>query len=147
MVNSRPLSGSMSFIVALPRSQPIGISHGSRRTFTRPYSFIFSAVQLLARSRFFEPVRRGPITSERYCKFFMISERALTSAISAWSRSAGDLISGLAAGAAAAPAWRGAGAGSTAVEGVTRNASAANAPADSHGRADRRDSDMDRLRV
>ena len=62
-------------MLALPRSQPIGISHGSRRTFSRPYSFIFSAVQLFAFSVFFEPVSRAPMVSDRYSRFFMISDR------------------------------------------------------------------------
>ena len=35
-VSRRPLSGSTSFMLAVPRSQPTGISHGSSRTFDRP---------------------------------------------------------------------------------------------------------------
>ena len=49
-VRVRPLSGSMMRAVADPRSQPAGSCHGSSLTFSSPYSFIFSAVHLLARS-------------------------------------------------------------------------------------------------
>ena len=77
----RPLAGSISFMVAWPRSHPTGTSHGSSRTFSSPYSFIFSAVQRFAFSRFFDPVSRGPITSERYWRLVISSELDFTSAM------------------------------------------------------------------
>jgi hypothetical protein len=83
-----PPSGSTSFMFALPRCQPMGTSHGSSRTFSSPYAFILSAVHLFARSRFFEPVSRGPMMSDMYWRFFISSERSLTSATSNRSTSA-----------------------------------------------------------
>src|SRR5262249_51852520 len=75
------------------------------------YSFIFSAVQLLAFSAFFEPVSRGPITSERYWRFLINWVLALISLIRAWSRSAGLIALSARAAVNTVPATRGVAAG------------------------------------
>jgi hypothetical protein len=110
-ISDRPVSGSTIFMLAVPRSHATGISHGSSRTFSSPYSRIFSAVQWFAFSICFDPVSRGPITSDRYCRFAISWVFALISEIRAWSRAAGVIVLLTAAGA---PWARGAGAGSAA---------------------------------
>jgi hypothetical protein len=92
--------GSFITIVAVPRSQPTGISQGSSFTFSSPYSFIFSAVHLLAFSSPGEPVSRWPITSEMYSRFFMISDLLAISAISFLSSSAAAWAFGFGAASA-----------------------------------------------
>ena len=64
-VSGTPLSGSIRRSEAVPRFQASGNSHASWWTLLSPYAFILSAAHSLACLRFLEPVRRGPMSSQR----------------------------------------------------------------------------------
>src|SRR5258708_40295256 len=67
-------AGATIRALAAPRVHECAIVHGSRCTFTSPYSFIFAAVHSFACFVSGDPVNRGPMLSDKYSRLCITSE-------------------------------------------------------------------------
>ena len=72
--------GASSVSAIGPRSHARPKSQDSVQTLSNPYSRNLSTVHLFARWTAGDPVNRGPITSDRYCKSAPTCERCIPSA-------------------------------------------------------------------